>query len=419
MTMAHSVEARPPLLDHRLVEFAATIPARFRLRDGTTKYLFKQAMRGILPDRIIDRPKQGFAVPLAKWLREDLAIFARDILLSDRAAATRHLQPAAGRAAAAAEPSRPQSRPAAVDDAVARDVVPPLPRSTRRGAGARPFACRRPSRLRQGSSPVVRGVVMSHPPHVAIVAASLDILGGQGVQARALVESLRADGQQVMFVPINPRFPRPLWRAAADSRRAHAREPESVSTRTRQACRRRCRARVLRLVRVVPAGAAPGDGDGARAQQARRAALPQRRSRRSSRELGRAGASVAASSRTTSWCRRSTCATCSRATATPLTSFQTWSTCRSSPTASGGRCGRICCRRATSSRTTAWTSSSRRIAQLKPLRARGDVDHRRVWQRRSATPPPGELGRPRRTCASSAGSSRQTCRACMTRPTSS
>jgi glycosyltransferase involved in cell wall biosynthesis len=50
---------------------------------------------------------------------------------------------------------------------------------------------------------------MSQSPHVAIVAASLDILGGQGVQARALVDSLRADGQRVMFVPINPRFPRP------------------------------------------------------------------------------------------------------------------------------------------------------------------------------------------------------------------
>jgi len=86
MTMAHSVEARPPLLDHRLVEFAATVPARFRLRDGTTKYLFKQAMRAVVPDRIIDRQKQGFAVPLAKWLRGDLATFARDILLSDRAA---------------------------------------------------------------------------------------------------------------------------------------------------------------------------------------------------------------------------------------------------------------------------------------------------------------------------------------------
>jgi asparagine synthase (glutamine-hydrolysing) len=83
MTMAHSVEARPPLLDHRLVEFAATIPAHFRLRDGTTKYLFKQAMRGILPDEIIDRPKRGFAVPLAQWFRGPLAGFARDVLLSD------------------------------------------------------------------------------------------------------------------------------------------------------------------------------------------------------------------------------------------------------------------------------------------------------------------------------------------------
>ena len=60
MTMAHSIEARPPLLDHRVVEFAATVPARYRLRDGTTKYLLKRAMRGILPDGIIDRPKQRF-----------------------------------------------------------------------------------------------------------------------------------------------------------------------------------------------------------------------------------------------------------------------------------------------------------------------------------------------------------------------
>jgi asparagine synthase (glutamine-hydrolysing) len=83
MTMAHSLEARPPLLDHPLVEFAATIPARFRLRGGTTKYLFKRAMRGWLPDDIIDRPKHGFAVPLADWFRGDLAGFARDLLLSD------------------------------------------------------------------------------------------------------------------------------------------------------------------------------------------------------------------------------------------------------------------------------------------------------------------------------------------------
>jgi asparagine synthase (glutamine-hydrolysing) len=83
MTMAHSIEARPPLLDHRLVEFAATIPPAFRLRGGTTKYIFKRAMRGVLADEIIDRPKHGFAVPLAAWFRGALAGFARDLLISD------------------------------------------------------------------------------------------------------------------------------------------------------------------------------------------------------------------------------------------------------------------------------------------------------------------------------------------------
>ena len=83
MTMAHSIEARPPLLDHRLVEFAATIPAHLMLRNGTTKYLFKQALRGQLPDEIIDRRKQGFAVPLSHWFRGDWGGYVRDILLSD------------------------------------------------------------------------------------------------------------------------------------------------------------------------------------------------------------------------------------------------------------------------------------------------------------------------------------------------
>jgi asparagine synthase (glutamine-hydrolysing) len=84
MTMAHSIEARPPLLDHKLVEFAATVPAHLRMKDGATKYLLKRAMRGVLPDDIIDRKKQGFAVPLAHWFRGELAGFTRDLLFSDR-----------------------------------------------------------------------------------------------------------------------------------------------------------------------------------------------------------------------------------------------------------------------------------------------------------------------------------------------
>ena len=83
MSMAHSLEARVPLLDHKLVEFAATIPPELQLKQGSTKYIFKKAMRGILPDTIIDRPKHGFAVPLGQWFKGRFDDFLHDLLLSD------------------------------------------------------------------------------------------------------------------------------------------------------------------------------------------------------------------------------------------------------------------------------------------------------------------------------------------------
>jgi asparagine synthase (glutamine-hydrolysing) len=82
MSMAHSIEARVPLLDHKLVEFAATIPPELKLRDNTTKYIFKKAMAGILPDEILHRPKRGFAIPLGRWFRGQLSTYMRDLLLS-------------------------------------------------------------------------------------------------------------------------------------------------------------------------------------------------------------------------------------------------------------------------------------------------------------------------------------------------
>jgi asparagine synthase (glutamine-hydrolysing) len=85
MSMAHSIETRVPLLDHKLVEFAATIPPELNLRGGTTKYVLKRAMRGILPERIINRPKQGFAVPLGYWFRGKLGPYVRDLLLGESA----------------------------------------------------------------------------------------------------------------------------------------------------------------------------------------------------------------------------------------------------------------------------------------------------------------------------------------------
>jgi asparagine synthase (glutamine-hydrolysing) len=85
MSMAHSIEARVPLLDHKLVEFAATIPPEMNLRGGTTKYVLKRAMKGILPERIINRPKRGFAVPLGYWFRGKLGAYVRDLLLGESA----------------------------------------------------------------------------------------------------------------------------------------------------------------------------------------------------------------------------------------------------------------------------------------------------------------------------------------------
>jgi asparagine synthase (glutamine-hydrolysing) len=72
-SMAHGLEVRPPLLDDALVDFAFSLPSRFKLRGRRGKYLLKQAARGQIPDAIIDRPKKGFAIPLAAWLRGPLA----------------------------------------------------------------------------------------------------------------------------------------------------------------------------------------------------------------------------------------------------------------------------------------------------------------------------------------------------------
>jgi asparagine synthase (glutamine-hydrolysing) len=84
MSMAHSLEARVPLLDHVLAEFAATIPPGMKLRQGRTKHIFKRALEGTLPGEILHRPKRGFAVPLGRWFRGSLNSFLRDLLLSSR-----------------------------------------------------------------------------------------------------------------------------------------------------------------------------------------------------------------------------------------------------------------------------------------------------------------------------------------------
>jgi len=85
-TMAHSIEARVPLLDHVLVEFAATIPPELHLREGRPKDLLKRAVADRVPKRVVSRPKQGFAVPLDAWFRGPLSGLLRETLLSEATA---------------------------------------------------------------------------------------------------------------------------------------------------------------------------------------------------------------------------------------------------------------------------------------------------------------------------------------------
>ena len=94
-SMAVSLEAREPLLDHRLVEFAARLPEGLRIRGTQGKWLMKQAMRRYLPEDILMRPKQGFVTPIAQWLRGPLAPAARAIAGSTTLARTGWLDPAA------------------------------------------------------------------------------------------------------------------------------------------------------------------------------------------------------------------------------------------------------------------------------------------------------------------------------------
>ncbi|QDK32931.1 XrtA/PEP-CTERM system amidotransferase [Sphingomonas sp. IC081] len=81
-SMAVGLEAREPLLDHRLIEFAASLPEAMRVQGGQGKWLMKRTMRRVLPDPILYRPKQGFVTPIAQWLRGPLAGAARDIAAS-------------------------------------------------------------------------------------------------------------------------------------------------------------------------------------------------------------------------------------------------------------------------------------------------------------------------------------------------
>ncbi len=92
-SMAASVEARSPFLDHHLMEFAATLPAEMKLgANGQGKSILKSALRGLLPDSILYRKKMGFGVPLRSWFREELRHIPAEVLLDRDSACTTYVR---------------------------------------------------------------------------------------------------------------------------------------------------------------------------------------------------------------------------------------------------------------------------------------------------------------------------------------
>jgi asparagine synthase (glutamine-hydrolysing) len=93
MSMLHSLEVRVPLLDHQLIETINTIPHSLKLRGRTTKWILKQAMKGLLPDSVLGQRKQGFSIPLGPWFQGKLADAARRLFQEKKSFTGRYVRP--------------------------------------------------------------------------------------------------------------------------------------------------------------------------------------------------------------------------------------------------------------------------------------------------------------------------------------
>jgi asparagine synthase (glutamine-hydrolysing) len=87
MSMAASIESRVPFLDHKLVEFSSALPNQLKLRGWTTKYVLREAMKGVLPESILRRGKMGFPTPLGSWFRETFRPMLEEFVTGERVVA--------------------------------------------------------------------------------------------------------------------------------------------------------------------------------------------------------------------------------------------------------------------------------------------------------------------------------------------
>ena len=91
-TMTHSLEGREPFLDHRIIEFAAKLPNEYKYHDGVKKRIVRDIVHQYIPKEMMDRPKMGFAIPIADWLNKDLKELVEEYISETKIKETRVFQ---------------------------------------------------------------------------------------------------------------------------------------------------------------------------------------------------------------------------------------------------------------------------------------------------------------------------------------
>jgi asparagine synthase (glutamine-hydrolysing) len=221
MSMAASLEVRAPILDHEFVEWVTSLPSKWKYRNGKTKYVLKKlAERVGVPRELLDRRKQGFALPLVHWMRQDMKNKLHQILLDPKSLQRGYFNPDAVRAIVEEHISGKRDRAGVLWQLLVfelwhRNFLEAAPVAV----GARTWDARGATPQNAIPQPEVASAAQERALNrvlpgeqgrlrVAIVAPSLRKVGGQAVQASLLVHNWKKDSAvEAKFVPIDPEFP--------------------------------------------------------------------------------------------------------------------------------------------------------------------------------------------------------------------
>jgi len=223
MSMAASLEVRAPILDHEFVEWVTGLPAKWKYRGGTRKYILKKlAERVGVPREVLHRAKQGFALPLVHWMRQDMKNELHQILLDPRSLQRGYFNPDAVRAIVEAHVSGKRDHSGVLWQLLVfelwhRNFLERVPgaveprawdAATGAPADARPQT-ESPDAVQTGAdNRTMLSAKKQERLRVVIVAPSLRKVGGQAVQADLLVQNWRNDASvEAKFMPIEPEFP--------------------------------------------------------------------------------------------------------------------------------------------------------------------------------------------------------------------